>query len=139
VKFLLCGGSNEGHSFVLISIKCIGAFCLYVCTDTFSNDNVHRWEREGRGYSEWEREGDIEWGREGKMQDRGKGGNIGREGEGRRKRLREGMRIKFTFSMFKEDIFSDRITFPYFVSPDWDFLYSWVKKNNDIVKKQFFF
>jgi hypothetical protein len=36
-----------------------------------------------------------------------KGGDIGREGERRRKRVREGMSIKFTFSMFEEDIFKD--------------------------------
>jgi hypothetical protein len=40
------------------------------------------------------------------MQDR-EGGHVGREGEGRRKRVREGLSIKFTFSMFEEDIFRD--------------------------------
>jgi hypothetical protein len=44
---------------------------------------------------------------------RERGGDIGREGKGRRKRVREGLSIKFTFSMFKEDIFKDRVTFSY--------------------------
>jgi hypothetical protein len=52
------------------------------------------------------------------MQEREGGRYIGREGEGRRKRVREGFNIKFTFSMFEEDIFKDRVTISYFVSPD---------------------
>jgi len=43
------------------------------------------------------------------MQERDRG-DTEREGEGRRKRVIEGLNIKFTFSMFKEDIFRDRTT-----------------------------
>jgi hypothetical protein len=49
--------------------------------------------------------GYIVMGREGFMQERDWGEDIGREGEGRRKRLREGLHIKFTFSMFEVDVF----------------------------------
>jgi hypothetical protein len=55
-------------------------------------------------------------GREGLMQERG--GNIGREGEERRKRVKDGLSIKFTFCMFKEDIFRDRVTLSDFVKLD---------------------
>jgi hypothetical protein len=47
-----------------------------------------------------------------------RGRNIGREGEGRRKRVREDLSIKFTFFMFKEDIFRDQVTILNFVNPD---------------------
>ena len=72
---------------------------------------------------EWrrEREGDtmsVKWrgihseGERG-VDARERGRDIGREGKGRRKRVIEGLSIKFTFSMFKEDIFKDRVTFSY--------------------------
>jgi hypothetical protein len=32
-------------------------------------------------------------------------------------RVREGLSIKFTFYMFKEDIFRDLVTISYFVNP----------------------
>jgi hypothetical protein len=43
------------------------------------------------------------------------GRDIGREGKEKMKRVREGMSIKFTFTMFEEDIFRDRVTFSYFL------------------------
>jgi hypothetical protein len=110
VEVLLCGGHNEGQPSVLISIKCTGAFCLYIHTGTFSNDKAHQWGRE-RG----ERGKGIQCERGRGIQSKGeRGEDIGREGEGRKKRVREGTSIKFTFSMFKEDIFRDRVTFSYF-------------------------
>jgi hypothetical protein len=111
---------------VLISIKHIRAFCLYIHIGASLNDKAHRWGRErgregegdimserGRGIqSEGERGvavRETEWGR---------GGDIGREGEGRRKRVREGLNIKSTFSMLEEDIFMDRVTILDFVNVD---------------------
>jgi hypothetical protein len=71
VEVFLCGGNNKGQSSVLISIKCTGAFCLYICIDVSLNDKVHGGGGEGR-----EREGDT-------MSERGRGIQRVREGRER--------------------------------------------------------
>jgi hypothetical protein len=76
VEVFLCGGSNRGLSLVLMSIKHIEAFCLYIHTNAFTNDKANQWGRERGGEREGDTMSERGRGREGLMQEREREGGI---------------------------------------------------------------
>jgi hypothetical protein len=131
-EVFLCEAITEGQSSVLISIKHTECF-VYTYTPMHFQMIKHTGGGErgggergegdtmserGRGIqSEGERGVDAREREGGGLGGGGGGGYRERRG-GRRKRVREGLSIKFTFSMFEEDIFRDRVTISDFVKPD---------------------